>query len=124
MKGKTILLVEDNPKLMRNNKTLLTSLGAFVLTAATLAEARSLLNAEIDAAVINITLPDCLSLLKEIRAASSDISTLPVLFLTMGETNDIINGLASGADDYLAQPYDLNDLAARLYTLLRKTNEK
>ena len=124
MTGKTILLVEDNPKVMRNNKTLLKLRGAVVLTAETLAEARPLLNAEIDAAVIDITLPDGsgLSLLREIRAASDDVSTLPVLFLTaMGETSDIVNGLAAGADDYLAKPYDLNVLAARLEALLRRT---
>jgi len=123
MTGKTILLVEDNPKVMRNNKTLLKSRGAAVLTAETLAEARTRLYKTIDAAVIDLMLPDGsgLTLLKEIRA-SDKISAVPVLLLTaMGEPQDIVKGLSCGADDYLAKPYDLNVLAERINALLRRT---
>jgi len=123
MTGKTILLVEDNPKVMRNNKALLKSRGAAVLTAESLAEARIHLNNIIDIAVLDLMLPDGsgLTLLKEIRA-NSNISSMPVLLLTaMGEPNDIVNGLSCGADDYLAKPYDLNVLAERINALLRRT---
>ena len=132
MKGKTILLVEDNPDVMRNNKDMLTDLGVKVLTAETLAEARthlfpinySLLTA-IDAAVIDIMLPDGsgLEFLKEIRKAESYISNLPVLLLTAkGETEDMLHGFSVGADDYLAKPYLMKIFAARLKALLRRSS--
>ena len=120
MNGKTILLVEDNPKVMRNNITILKSRGAAVLSAENLAEARSVLTEENpDAAVIDIMLPDGsgLDLLREIRAASA----LPVLLLTAkGQSQDVVTGLSLGADDYLAKPYDLNVFTARLDALLRR----
>jgi len=128
MTGKTILLVEDNPKVMRNNKTMLKSRGATVLAAGSLAQARNFLSYAIDAAVIDLMLPDGsgLDLLKEIRSAPQDatydVSTMPVLLLTaMGEPSDIVNGLSCGADDYLPKPYDLNVLAERINALLRRT---
>ena len=138
MTGKTILLVEDNPKVMRNNITMLKSLGAAVQSAANLAEARqklALFHQEkhkmaarpFDAAAIDIMLPDGsgLDLLKEIRSNSGTalnaLSGLPILLLTAkGASEDIVTGLSLGADDYLAKPYDLNVFAARLNALLRR----
>ena len=123
MTGKTILLVEDNSIVMRNNSKLLKERGATVLTAETLAEARVILDTIYpNVAVIDIMLPDGsgLDLLKEIRA-SSIIAALPVLLLTAkAETNDIVHGLSTGADDYLVKPYDLDVFAARIEALLRR----
>ena len=121
MTGKNILLVEDNPKVMRNNITILKSRGAVVLSAENLAQARSILKQPKlpDMAVIDIMLPDGsgLDLLREIRV----MSALPVLLLTAkGESQDVVTGLSLGADDYLAKPYDLNVFTARLDALLRR----
>ena len=120
MNGKTILLVEDNPKVMRNNITILKSRGAAVLSAENLAEARYILKSALpNAAVIDIMLPDGsgLDLLREIRA----VSNLPVLLLTAkGASADVVTGLSLGADDYLAKPYDLDVFTARLDALLRR----
>jgi DNA-binding response OmpR family regulator len=121
MTGKIILLVEDNKKIMQNNKTALRYRGAKVETAATLAQARALIAEKpFDAAVFDIMLPDGsgLDLLSEVRA----VSNLPILLLTAkGDSEDIVKGLSIGADDYLAKPYDLNVLAARIDALLRRT---
>jgi DNA-binding response OmpR family regulator len=120
MIGKTILLVEDDPRVMRNNMTILKSRKASVLAASTLAEARRVLVGEKpDMAVLDVTLPDGsgLDLLKEIRSAHF----FPVLFLSAKDgSEDIINGLSTGADDYLAKPYDLNVLTARIEAVLRR----
>ena len=134
MKGKTILLIEDNPKVMRNNSSLLNGRGAMVLTAETLIEARRILDAarkgaqNLDTAVIDITLPDGsgLDLLKEIRSSEiSDVSSIPVLLLTAkGESQDVVQGLCAGADDYLAKPYDMDVFAARIEALLRRAGMK
>ena len=120
MNGKTILLVEDNLKVMQNNTTALKSCGAQVLSAQTLAEARLVLAENIfDVAVLDIMLPDGsgLDLLRVIRTKSN----LPVLLLTAkGESSDVVTGLSFGADDYLAKPYDLNVFKARIDALLRR----
>jgi len=121
---------------MRNNITVLKSRDAYILSAASLAEARLKLaplfeeNPKAadsrlpDAAVIDIMLPDGsgLDLLREIRAASGSISSLPVLLLTAkGNSADTVTGLSLGADDYLAKPYDLDVFAARIEALIRRT---
>ncbi len=123
MNRKTILLVEDNPEVMRNNKMALKSRGAVVLSASTLAEARILIkNNVFDAAVLDIMLPDGsgLDLLREIRR----ISDVPILLLTAkGDSQDIVTGLSLGADDYLAKPYYLNVFTARIDSLLRRAGK-
>ena len=121
MTGKTILLVEDNPKVMRINITVLKAQGAAVLAANNLAEARNILRSALpNAAVIDIMLPDGsgLDLLREIHS----VSNLPVLLLTAkGESQDVVTGLSLGADDYLTKPYDLDVFTARLNALLRRS---
>jgi len=117
---KTILLVEDNPKVMRNNTTLLKSRGARVMTAGNLNEARLKLSEQLpDLVVLDIMLPDGsgLDFLRELRRQS----TLPVLLLTAkGKSEDVVTGLSLGADDYIAKPYDLNEFAARIDALIRR----
>ena len=125
MKGKTILLVEDNLKVIRNNSNVLRSRGVKVLKALNLAEARKHLHeSDPDAAVIDIMLSDGsgIDLLMEIRSSAKS-AALPILLLTAkGESHDIVNGLSTGADDYLAKPYDLDVFAARIEALLRRTS--
>ncbi|HEX3819739.1 MAG TPA: response regulator transcription factor [Candidatus Sulfotelmatobacter sp.] len=73
-----------------------------------------------DAVVLDIMLPgkDGFSVVSELRAARNYI---PVLMLTArGRPEDVLKGFASGADDYLAKPFDLSILLARLQGLLRR----
>jgi two-component system alkaline phosphatase synthesis response regulator PhoP len=61
---------------------------------------------------------DGLTFLSELRAAGNDT---PVLLLTARDSKeDVVEGLDNGADDYLAKPFDLNILLARVRTLLRR----
>jgi DNA-binding response OmpR family regulator len=74
-----------------------------------------------DAVVLDIMLPgkDGFSVVSELRAARNYV---PVLMLTaMGRPEDVLKGFASGADDYLAKPFDLTILLARLQGLLRRS---
>ncbi|HEY3615624.1 MAG TPA: response regulator transcription factor [Candidatus Sulfotelmatobacter sp.] len=74
-----------------------------------------------DAVVLDIMLPgkDGFSVVSELRAARNYV---PVLMLTaMGRPEDVLKGFASGADDYLAKPFDLSILLARLQGLLRRS---
>lgn len=78
-----------------------------------------------DVMIIDRMLPgsiDGLSIVKELRALS--IHT-PVLLLTaMGTTQDKTDGLDGGADDYLAKPFALEELLARVRALLRRPAEQ
>jgi DNA-binding response OmpR family regulator len=74
-----------------------------------------------DAVVLDIMLPgkDGFSVVAELRAARNYI---PVLMLTArSRPEDVLKGFAAGADDYLAKPFDLSILLARLQGLLRRT---
>ena len=74
-----------------------------------------------DAVVLDIMLPgkDGFHVVSELRAAKNYV---PVLMLTArGRPEDVLNGFASGADDYLAKPFDLSILLARLQGLLRRS---
>lgn len=74
-----------------------------------------------DAVVLDIMLPgkDGFDVVSELRAARNYV---PVLMLTArGRPEDVLKGFASGADDYLAKPFDLSILLARLQGLLRRS---
>ena len=73
-----------------------------------------------DAVVLDIMLPgrDGLSILRALRERSNAI---PVLILTArGEISEKVEGLDLGADDYLAKPFAIEELAARLRALIRR----
>lgn len=74
-----------------------------------------------DAVVLDIMLPgkDGFKVVAELRAARNYV---PVLMLTArGRPEDVLKGFACGADDYLAKPFDLSILLARLQGLLRRS---
>ena len=78
--------------------------------------------AQPSAIVLDVMLPgrDGFSIVRALRAAQRYV---PVLLLTArGRAEDVVEGFASGADDYLAKPFDLNVLLARLHALLRRTH--
>ena len=75
-----------------------------------------------DIVVLDINLPRLsgIEVLKRLRDRSS---VVPVLLLTARDTvSDRIQGLDSGADDYLTKPFDLDELNARLRALLRRSS--
>jgi DNA-binding response OmpR family regulator len=78
-------------------------------------------NENFDVVVLDIMLPgkDGFSVVSELRAARNYV---PVLMLTArGRPEDVLKGFASGADDYLAKPFDLSILLARLQGLMRRS---
>jgi two-component system, OmpR family, alkaline phosphatase synthesis response regulator PhoP len=77
---------------------------------------------EFDAIVLDVMLPgkDGFAVASELRSARNFV---PVLMLTArGRPEDVLKGFASGADDYLAKPFELPILLARLQGLLRRRN--
>ena len=83
----------------------------------------ALFQAPYDAVVLDLGLPgiDGLTILKEWRSQGRKE---PVLILTaQGDVNQKVIGLDSGADDYLAKPFALAEVAARIKALIRRRND-
>ncbi|QIK67775.1 response regulator transcription factor [Nocardioides sp. HDW12B] len=77
-----------------------------------------------DAVVMDVMMPrlDGIETTRALRAAGND---LPILVLTARDTvGDRVEGLDAGADDYLAKPFALEELLARLRALLRRTTQE
>jgi len=75
-----------------------------------------------DLIVLDIMLPgrDGLSILRELRAAGRDV---PVILLTARSgLQERVEGLNLGADDYLAKPFYIEELVARIHTILRRAS--
>ncbi|MCQ2557952.1 MAG: response regulator transcription factor [Oscillospiraceae bacterium] len=73
-----------------------------------------------DLVLLDIMLPgkDGWSICKAIRKKSS----VPIIMLTAkGETEDKVNGLEMGADDYLTKPFEVKELLARIHAVMRRT---
>jgi DNA-binding response OmpR family regulator len=120
-----LLLVEDDPQLSRMLAELLTLENYQVDVAADGQRGlhRALSN-DYDAIILDRGLPgiDGLDLLGRLRSRGS---TVPVLVLSaLGLTRDRIDGLDAGAEDYLAKPFDVDELLARVRALLRRHTDR
>jgi two-component system, OmpR family, response regulator len=115
-----ILVVEDEPRLLRNLAKALREEGYAVDTAEDGAD--GLFKAETydyDAVVLDVMLPqlDGWEMLARLRKQKRT----PVLMLTARDgPKDRVRGLDTGADDYLIKPFDLDELLARLRALIRR----
>jgi len=120
-----ILIVDDEIKLLQQLQEAITADKYDVDTAADGEAALDRLFANpYDLVILDIMLPvmDGLNVLREMRRA--DIKT-PVLMLTAkGDIEDRIRGLDLGADDYLAKPFSIAELMARIRALLRRTSDQ
>ncbi len=120
-----ILIVDDEQSLLNQLKRTLEGLRYMVETALDGEDALDkLFDTPYDLIILDIMLPkqDGLSVLREIRQA--DITT-PVLMLTArGESGDKVKGLDLGADDYLAKPFSLDELLARIRALFRRSGSQ
>ena len=116
-----LLIVDDEQSLLDQLRRALEAQRYIVETALDgEAALDKLFEAPFDLIILDIMLPkrDGLSVLREIRQAGM---TTPVLMLTArGEIGDKIKGLDQGADDYLAKPFSLDELLARVRALLRR----
>jgi two-component system, OmpR family, phosphate regulon response regulator OmpR len=115
-----ILVVDDDNRLRRLLQRYLTEHGYHVTTAADASEAKAALkNFAFDMMVLDVMLPgqNGISLTGELRRQFD----LPILLLTaLGESDDRVNGLSAGADDYLVKPFDPRELLLRIATILRR----
>ncbi|MDX1594708.1 MAG: response regulator transcription factor [Gammaproteobacteria bacterium] len=116
-----VLVVEDEPDIARLVCEHLADIGCESAVAADAAHARTLFSAGgVDLVVLDRMLPDAdgLALCGEFRRAAP---RLPILMLTAKSTElDRVVGLEVGADDYLAKPFSIAELLARIKALFRR----
>jgi two-component system response regulator TctD len=117
-----LLVVEDDPSLQENLVRSLSRRGLQVTSASTALQAVSLWQSlRPDVVLLDLTLPDGdgLNVVSQVRQKGF---TTPVLVLTArSNVGDRVLGLNSGADDYMAKPFDLDELEARLNVLYRRS---
>ncbi|MHA1600431.1 MAG: response regulator [Alphaproteobacteria bacterium] len=118
-----ILVIDDDTRLRELLQRYLLEQGFRVTTATDSARARAkLASMEFDLLVLDIMMPgeSGLDLSRWLRQEER----APVLLLTaMGDTEHRIAGLESGADDYLAKPFDPRELVLRINAILRRAQE-
>ena len=119
-----ILIVDDDDKIRDLLKDFLISNNFLVSTAINSEEALKKINViNFDVLILDIMMPgiDGYELTKIIRSSS----LVPIIHLTaMGDTDNVIQGLEIGADDYLSKPFEPKELLLRIKNILKKTNTK
>jgi two-component system OmpR family response regulator len=120
-----VLVVEDDPVIGKSLSKGLSEAGHTCVWVKTGQQGLEQgLSQRFDAIVLDLLLPGLagLEVLKQIRAAG--VRT-PVLLLTaLGAVDDRVNGLKSGADDYLAKPFAFPELLARLEAICRRSVDR
>jgi len=116
----TILVVDDEPNVREMLALGLAQYDFTVVCAVDGPQALSLLRTHTpDAILLDVMMPkiDGVSLVPLIRR----VTEAPIVMLSaLGDSQDKISGLAAGADDYVAKPFDLGEVAARLRAQLRR----
>ncbi|HEX5369531.1 MAG TPA: response regulator transcription factor [Dehalococcoidia bacterium] len=116
-----VLVVDDEPGILRLLDMVLSCDGFRVLVAGNAAEAMSLVeNRRPDVVILDVRMPDMsgIDLMRRMR----ERITTPVILLT-GQTQDAqkIYGLEAGADDYIVKPFSPSELGARVRAVLRRS---
>lgn len=118
----TVLVVEDDERIRLELAEALTAGRFRVKTAATLATAKALAFDDCALILLDRCLPDgdAITLCRELRDAGEDV---PVILVTAQDaTKERVLGLEAGADDYVVKPFDMDELLARVRSVLRRTN--
>jgi two-component system phosphate regulon response regulator OmpR len=118
-----LLIVDDDERIRTLLQKFLMRQGFLVTSARDAAHARRILSGlEFDMMIFDVMMPgeDGLSLTRALR----ETMTTPILLLTAkGETDNRIEGLEAGADDYLAKPFEPKELLLRINAILRRMPE-
>ena len=115
-----ILVVDDDNRLRELLRKFLSENGFRVATASDAADARAKLGGlAFDLIVLDLMMPGESGL--DFARALRRNSAVPILMLTaMGEAEDRITGLETGADDYLPKPFEPRELLLRIHAILRR----
>ncbi len=116
----TILVVDDEPQILRALQTTLRGAGYEVVTAATALEALTAAATRLpDAIILDLVLPDGsgTEVCRELRTWTS---TPVVVLSAVGQESEKVAALDAGADDYVTKPFGVAELLARLRAVLRR----
>lgn len=121
-----VLIVEDEARLARNIAKALREAASYAVDISTDGEdgQHQALSNPYDLIVLDLMLPKVggLEILKNLRRQGSRV---PVLILTAKDTTeDIIQGLDCGSDDYMTKPFEIGELLARCRALVRRTYDR
>jgi two-component system KDP operon response regulator KdpE len=119
-----VLVVDDEPQIVRGLKVILRGAGYAVETASTKKDALDTVAVRPpDAVVLDLVLPDGsgVDVCTEIR----EWSALPILVLSaVGDEREKVRALDAGADDYITKPFGTDELLARLRAVLRRSADE
>jgi two-component system response regulator MtrA len=115
-----IVLVEDDPEMARSLSKALQSSGYRVTTAGTGSEARSVIErVRPDLILLDLMLPDTDGLV--LTTAFKTLTNAPIIICSARQEQvDKVLGLKLGADDFVAKPFELDELEARIEAVLRR----
>ncbi len=117
----TILVVDDEPEILRALRSGLTAQGYAVVTAADGAEALRAATSDVpDLVILDLMLPGGMDG-QEVCRRLREWSSLPILVLSaLGQERRKVAALDAGADDYLTKPFGMDELTARVRAALRR----
>jgi two-component system phosphate regulon response regulator OmpR len=127
-RGRHLLIVDDDDRIRELLKEYLARAGFRVTAANGGAPARKLMaTLDFDLAVFDVMMPgeDGFSLTRWLREQRGPAGRTPILMLTArGESEDRIEGLKLGADDYLPKPFEPEELLLRIEAILRRAQDR
>ncbi|MDO5000251.1 MAG: response regulator transcription factor [Bacteroidales bacterium] len=124
-KRHTILVVDDEPDLCDILRFNLEDAGYSVHTAYSASEALAFGVENADLILLDVMMPgmDGFTLARRLKAAPAT-APIPIIFLTARDTEeDTVSGLELGADDYIAKPFSIREVLARVAAVLRRVPE-
>jgi DNA-binding response OmpR family regulator len=123
MTGARILIVEDDPAIRSAAGISLRKIGHEVRGVGSLKEAEAELAHPTDLLILDLNLPDGngLDLCRKVVALPEGKGGVPVFIVTArGSTDDVVNGLEAGAQDYMVKPFNMREFLARVRAALRR----
>ena len=117
-----ILIVDDEPDLREILQCNLENAGYEVDTAESAEEALHLLSSEHHLILLDVMLGGMSGFKMAEKLRKELKNQTPIIFLTAKDTeNDMLTGFSAGGDDYIAKPFSLNEVLARIKAILRRT---